>query len=108
MAESRQPTPGVRFVASRTLLARRGCALRYALCFMRELLKATGLCALALLLGFGREAPRRVCQSGASQGQMPATAVVAEHRLVRPALRGALLGMEIGTRQSTLPVGAGR
>src|ERR1035441_3643476 len=29
-------------------------------------------------------------------------------RLVRPTLRGALLGLEIGTRQSTLPVGAGR
>jgi hypothetical protein len=29
-------------------------------------------------------------------------------RLVRPTLRGALLGLEIGTSQSTLPVGAGR
>src|ERR1039457_7100664 len=28
-------------------------------------------------------------------------------RLVRPALRGALLGLEIGTSQTTLPVGAG-
>ena len=29
-------------------------------------------------------------------------------RLVRPTLRGALLGLEIGTSQGTLPVGAGR
>src|ERR1039457_3480901 len=29
-------------------------------------------------------------------------------RLVRPALRGALLGLDIGISQSTLPVGAGR
>ena len=32
---------------------------------------------------------------------------VADGRLVRPTLRGALLGLEIGTSQSTLPVGAG-
>ena len=29
-------------------------------------------------------------------------------RLVRPTLRGALLGLEIGTSQATLPVGVGR
>src|ERR1039458_5260534 len=29
-------------------------------------------------------------------------------RLVRPTLRGAFLGLEIGTNQSILPVGAGR
>lgn len=28
-------------------------------------------------------------------------------RLVRPTLRGALLGLEIGTSEGTLPVGAG-
>src|ERR1035437_3098046 len=32
----------------------------------------------------------------------------ADRRLVQPALRGALLGLEIGTRQTTLPIGAGR
>jgi hypothetical protein len=32
----------------------------------------------------------------------------ARRRLVRPTLRGALLGKENGTSQSTLPVGAGR
>src|ERR1035441_311058 len=31
-----------------------------------------------------------------------------DRRLVQPTLRGALLGLEIGTSQSTLPVGAGQ
>ncbi len=31
-----------------------------------------------------------------------------QRRLVRPTLRGALLEMEIGTSQATLPVGVGR
>jgi hypothetical protein len=41
-------------------------------------------------------------------GDVLAPSKVSDRRLVRPTLRGALLGLEIGTSQGTLPVGAGR
>ena len=46
---------------------------------------------------------------GASEkAEGEATRKASGRRLVRPTLRGALLGLEIGTSQTILPVGAGR
>ena len=55
-----------------------------------------GQIPIELALNIGNEIVRLLHNRKASDG-----------RLVRPTLRGALLGLEIGTSQSTLPVGVG-
>ena len=54
------------------------------------------------------DAARKIAQGLGAHLEDLASLVAVGRRLVQPTLRGALLGLEIGTNQGTLPVEAGR
>jgi hypothetical protein len=55
---------------------------------------------------FGATAAPSIVRHGSGKAGK-ASGKASDRRLVRPTLRGALLGLEIGTSRNTLPVGAG-